>query len=549
MAIEKIKITNFKCFKETFTLELNQGLNILVGKNEVGKSTILEAIHLALTGYHNGKSIRHELSQYIFNIDTVKEYISSVQKGNCKTTPPSIVIEIFYNGSNGNPEFEGNKNSENVTETCGFTLSIELDEKYQDSYEVLIREKGSNLSSLPLEYYTVKWETFARKYVTPREIKLFSSLIDSSRNNHKNISDSYVTRIIKNNLEENERVTLAQAHRELSTQFAQNEGIQALNKKINKTDNITDDVVTLGIDLGSKSTWENTLIALANDIPFSLMGKGTQCILKTELSLSSKEHERAGIVLIEEPECHLTHSYLQKLVQYISQHSQGKQIIISTHSSYVTNKLGLENVIMLRDKEWITLNQLPIDTASFFKKVTGYDTLRYILCSKAILVEGPSDDLVIQKAYYEKHGCYPADNGIDIISVGTSFGRFLDIASHLPILTHIVTDNDGKPELLKIKYGKYSTHTNIKAFFEETSRNLPNDLIPVLGEKFNYNTLEPLILKENGESTLNSIFGTSHNTANLLLFMKENKTDCALKIFLHTGSLKFPNYIQQAIEI
>ena len=101
MAIEKIKITNFKCFKETFTLELNQGLNILVGKNEVGKSTILEAIHLALTGYHNGKSIRHELSQYIFNIDTVKEYISSVQKGNCKTTPPSIVIEIFYNGSNG----------------------------------------------------------------------------------------------------------------------------------------------------------------------------------------------------------------------------------------------------------------------------------------------------------------------------------------------------------------------------------------------------------------------------------------------------------------
>ena len=71
MYISKIKIINFKCYKGTFELDLNQGLNILVGDNEAGKSTILEAINLSLTGMLNGKSIWNELSQYLFNRDVV----------------------------------------------------------------------------------------------------------------------------------------------------------------------------------------------------------------------------------------------------------------------------------------------------------------------------------------------------------------------------------------------------------------------------------------------------------------------------------------------
>ena len=54
MNIQKIKITNFKCFEGTFELELNNGINILVGNNESGKSTILEAIHISLTGLYCG---------------------------------------------------------------------------------------------------------------------------------------------------------------------------------------------------------------------------------------------------------------------------------------------------------------------------------------------------------------------------------------------------------------------------------------------------------------------------------------------------------------
>lgn len=75
MAIKKIKIENFKCFNGVFELELNKGLNILVGNNETGKSTIVEAIHVALTGMYSGRNIRNELSQYLFNSTVVAEYI------------------------------------------------------------------------------------------------------------------------------------------------------------------------------------------------------------------------------------------------------------------------------------------------------------------------------------------------------------------------------------------------------------------------------------------------------------------------------------------
>lgn len=54
MFIDKVKIHNFKCYRD-FEIIFDEGLNIVVGDNEAGKSTILEAINLALTGIIRGK--------------------------------------------------------------------------------------------------------------------------------------------------------------------------------------------------------------------------------------------------------------------------------------------------------------------------------------------------------------------------------------------------------------------------------------------------------------------------------------------------------------
>ena len=53
-----------------------------------------------------------------------------------------------------------------------------------------------------------------------------------------------------------------------------------------------------------------------------------------------------------------------------------------------------------------------------------------LIAKKAILVEGPSDELFVQWAYKEIYGKLPINDGIDVISVrGLSFKRFLEIAN------------------------------------------------------------------------------------------------------------------------
>lgn len=109
MYIKKIHIENFKKFKGPFDLELNEDLNIIVGNNEAGKSTIIEAIFLALTGMFRGKYLRNELSQYLFNKDIVKDYISSVKAGNAQK-PPKALIEVYFGGEDAPALFNGSHN-------------------------------------------------------------------------------------------------------------------------------------------------------------------------------------------------------------------------------------------------------------------------------------------------------------------------------------------------------------------------------------------------------------------------------------------------------
>ena len=53
MRIDKLRIKNFRCF-EHLELPLNKNLNILVGINGAGKSTVLDALAVALGGYLSG---------------------------------------------------------------------------------------------------------------------------------------------------------------------------------------------------------------------------------------------------------------------------------------------------------------------------------------------------------------------------------------------------------------------------------------------------------------------------------------------------------------
>lgn len=541
MVITKIHIKNFKIFKGSFKLELNKGLNILVGDNEAGKSTIIEAVHLVLSGLHNGRYLRNELSQYLFNNEVVADYLESLEEGKTPKPLPEILIEIYLDNV---AEFEGDGNSEKI-KASGFSLKIEFDENYQKEYEELI--KLEKIKTLPIEYYTVYWESFARNdNITPRRIPIKSALIDSSSNKYQNGSDIYISRIVKEFLESNEIVEVSQAHRKMKETFMDNEAIKKINEKIKVASKISDKKVELSVELSSKNAWESSLMTYIANVPFHYIGKGEQCLIKTKLALGHKKAKEANLILIEEPENHLSYSKLNQLINDIKNDSGEKQVLISTHSSFVANKLGLEHLILLNNRETMKLGELSPDTYRFFERLAGYDTLRLILCKKAILVEGDSDELVVQKAFMVKNdNKLPIEKGIDVISVGISFLRFLEIAEKIGTEVAVVTDNDGDVEALNKKYENYlgeNAKPNIKICFDtvEDTGTIPD---------FNYNTLEPKLLKANSRETLNKVFGkTYQNDDDLLKHMRANKTECALKVFETTEELQFPQYILDAID-
>jgi putative ATP-dependent endonuclease of OLD family len=448
--------------------------------------------------------------------------------------PPHILIEIFF--SNECPEFEGNGNSEKITDS-GVFFKIEFDQEYQSEYDALI--SSQDITTIPIEYYKITWKSFARNSVTARSIPLKSVIIDSSSNKYQNGSDVYITRIIRNDLEDDEKAQLSRAFRSMKENFMESPSIESLNGKIENKSKITDKKLHISVDLSANKSWETLLMVYLDETPFHYVGKGEQCIIKTNLALGHEKSQEAGIILLEEPENHLSHTKMNQLISSIKDSCDGKQVIISTHSSFIANKLGLENLILLNNHESSRLSDLTPDTYNFFKKLPGYQTLRLLLCKKAVLVEGDSDELIFQRAYMDENGKLPIEDGIDVISVKLTFKRFLEIADKINIEVAIITDNDGdyNHNILE-KYDSYIGKNNIKICFDKR-----NDL----------NTLEPQFFDAN-ESDLSKLceiididYSKYDNKEKIIKYMIDNKTKWALKVFESKTPVNYPDYINEAV--
>ncbi len=535
MFIEELYIENYKVFKGGFTFPLQQGVNILVGDNESGKSTILEAINLVLTGMIGNKYLRHNLNQYLFNNDIIEKFITDLDAGK-NPDLPRFVIELYFSSCT-DVNLEGNFNHKK-TGAEGVSLTVEFDEGYKRSYEALI-ESGENITTIPMEYYQVVWKGFNRETVVSRSIPIKSVLIDSTSTKYNNGSDVYISRIIKNELDDEEKVGFSRAYRKLKQIFLDDDSIKGINKKITEKTEVTKKKLSISVDLESQNSWETSLITFLDNVPFHQIGKGEQCIIKTCLALEHKKSKESNVVLLEEPENHLSHSKLNQLIKLISKKCKNRQLIISTHSSYVSNKLGLENLSLLHDCKVSRLSSLSESTYEFFKKLPGYQTLRLILCEKAVLLEGASDELIFQRAYMDSNdGNLPIENGIDVISVGLSFKRFLELGEKLSKSVCVITDNDGNYEKnIARKYESYLNSECIKICADN------NDVLNTLEPQFvNANKDDIMILiKELGLDTQH----TEHKWVSN--YMKNNKTKWALKIFESNIRFKYPKYISDAI--
>lgn len=534
--INKVIIKNYKSY-EDFELNLNPDLNIIIGDNEAGKSTLLEAINLALTGQLNNRLIMNELSPYLFNINSVRTYLQQLII-NAQAELPKIIIELYFdNPDNIYSELKGTNNLLRI-DTPGVSISIEFDSTYQTEYEAYIQDV-STIKTLPIEYYKVVWRSFAGNSLTSRSIPARSTLIDTSTSKYQNGTDIYLHKILNDSLEPLQRTELAVHYRKLKETFSENQSISIINESLNeKKGDITDKNLNVSVDISSKSNWDKIITAYLDEVPFDYIGKGEQNAIKMKLALESNTDLEA-VVLIEEPENHLSLSNLNKLLNVIKTKNENKQLIITTHSSFILNKLDIGKMILLsNEKEITTFNDLKDETRDFFMRLPGYDTLRLVLSRKVILVEGPSEDLIVQRAFKDLYGKLPLEDGVDLFCIdGLSFKRFIEISANLQKEITIITDNDGNIEQnINNKYEEYSSNDFVKIHY---------------GPDETLKTLEPNIIDANKQdlSVLKEILGhPKYTDERLLEYMLNNKTKCALKIFESDKTIQMPRYILDAIK-
>ena len=369
--------------------------------------------------------------------------------------------------------------------------------------------------------------------VIARSIPIKPSYIDASTIRNNLAANKYVLDVVKDSLSSKQQVDLALSYRMMKDKFLNDNKVSEINKSLEvKKGIISNKVLTISLDTSSRANWESGIMPHLDEIPMSLVGKGEQNSIKIKLAMESSLDSH--LFLIEEAENHLSFSNLNALINHISQHKDKRQLLITTHNSFVMNKLGVESVLLFARGNSITLKSLSSDTQDYFLKLPGHDTLRLLLSHKAILVEGPSDELIVQKAFYKQYGKMPLEMGIDVISVNSlAFKRFLEIAALLETKVNVITDNDGNIDSLKKKYEGYFDSSHIQIHFDDDT---------------SAQTLESQLLKANGIDIVNTILGKKYiSVEEILTHMKNNKTECALKFFETDVDWKCPEYITRAI--
>ena len=106
MKISKIRVQNYKLLRDV-CFEINPDMNVFVGENDAGKSTLLEVISIISSGKLNGYAFNKQIKDNMFNNHARNEYIDSLTE--VPSPPPKIVMEAYC--ADGDALYSGTNNS------------------------------------------------------------------------------------------------------------------------------------------------------------------------------------------------------------------------------------------------------------------------------------------------------------------------------------------------------------------------------------------------------------------------------------------------------
>lgn len=426
-SIKQIAIHGYKKFKD-FRLPFHDGLNVIIGENESGKTTVIEAINIALNQWYRtaDKSIIEELIN--------REMLDEFYVAPSVDTLPHIVIEIEFDLSDLPAQSDYYGQEYELINSHDDLYGVSFHCKLNDAY-VQGLLPNINAGQIPFEYYDFSWKTFRGGQFLSLRSPVKYLAINTSEQTSTTSFNYYNKKIFNNTYSESDKLKYKNDFRDkVKSAF----GIIAI-------DDIDDDKKFV-VD-NKRIILENILAIAENGIALENKGKGRENLIKTQIALD-KAKERTEVITIEEPENHLSHTTLRKMINDIRESHDNKQLIITTHNSLIVTSLGLKNVIWVHNNRGVSLADIPVTAADYFAKLDNSNLLQFLLAEKSILVEGATEYLMLPELYKV---IYPESslqaNKIDIISCDDlSYKQYLEIAKQTNHKVAVITDNDAKPE-------------------------------------------------------------------------------------------------------
>lgn len=471
-------------------MEFHDGLNVIVGANNAGKTGLLRAINLL--------SEPGQISVEDFNKNDLQAKFSTVYK----ETPPEIVIEYHIKHEIS----EDNTDDESIIKLLSF---IGMDE--------IVSSK--NAGDDPTKY-TLSACVRARYSINPKNISEYLQAVASSTTYNEFISSlaicqkyyswTYTNGITETIVEAKEatsifRVDFIEAERNSEAIYSETKReiekflktdptgaikLQAIQQELSQRmkeaiDPVLDKIaglveheendiglskgnVAISQDMRPSTTISGAYVIDVKDtkagyiVPLSHNGLGYNNLINMYMLVKLVEIQKGKdfrILCLEEPEAHLHPAMQYKLFKFLKRLDEeerlNQQIFVTTHSSNITAVAGLDNMYLLaydrKDsppdcKQQSLQKQFQTDGLAKKHMMKFLDVTRsdMLFANKVIFVEGIAEKLLLPK-FLEKCGYPYEDEHISIVELGgKNFSYFVRAFVDNPVTKKVlcITDRD-----------------------------------------------------------------------------------------------------------
>lgn len=439
MYINSIRIKNYRNY-ENFYMKFKEGLNVIIGANNAGKTNLLHAINLL-------KDLNIDIDDFNKN-NLLKKYDNDYRK---ESPTIEIEYEIFHEISEddendesiikllpflGLDKINDIRNSQGDTSkysiVANIKLKYELNKKYLKDYCELVKnakDLNEYLSCLELMQKYYEWNICNGMDDSSIDKKNISNIfkidyIEAERNTNdvyyetKNEINKYIKEeenmkkvkdlaiIISEQMEMAVKEVLQKIDKIVNEDERNEIGLKDGNVSIKQGIKYKPDISS-GYQIDVKDTTSEYIIPLSHN------GVGYNNLINIYMLLKLvelKPGQDFRILCLEEPEAHLHPAMQYKLFKYIKkiddENKLNQQIFVTTHSSNITSVAGIENMYMLdynRDSnQTVNINLLEQlknkeESQKHIMKFLDVTKSDMLFAKKIVLVEGLAEKLILPK--------------------------------------------------------------------------------------------------------------------------------------------------------